>query len=78
MNIDKYIDNGWFYHEIVLYGYDDNAIATMPDGSNQKGVLYVRNSWGTRPYNQGIEFMTYDYFKMMATDAISIVTTPRE
>ncbi len=45
------------------------------DGSLQKGLFYVRNSWGTgRPYNYGIEFMTYDYFKMMAVDAISVVT----
>ncbi|MBA3536460.1 MAG: hypothetical protein H0T84_07620 [Tatlockia sp.] len=68
-------EKGWFYHEIVLYGYDDESLARMPDGSLQKGLFYVRNSWGTeRPYNHGIEFMTYDYFKMMAVDAIYIVT----
>lgn len=63
-------DNGWGYHEIVLYGYDDNATALNSEGEKQTGVFLVRNSWGrNRP-----EFMTYDYFKLMVVDAYSINT----
>ncbi len=64
--------NNWGYHEIVLYGYDDNVVITNSKGETQKGVFLVRNSWGTNIMSRGVEFMTYDYFKLMALDGFSI------
>lgn len=64
----------WSYHEIVLYGYDDNAIVRNANGETQKGVFFVRNSWGTEMANKGSEHMTYSYFKLMASNAYSIIT----
>lgn len=71
------------YHEILLYGYDDNAIATAQVNQNgksetlqQQGLFYVRNSWGDKPwksYASAKQYMTYDYLKAMITDATSII-----
>ncbi len=63
-------ENTWGYHEIVLYGYDDNATVLNSKGEKQTGVFLVRNSWGRNTP----EFMTYDYFRLMAVDAYSINT----
>ena len=41
-------------HAIFAYGYDDNIIV-----NGQRGVLYLRNSWG---YGWENEAMTYDFF----------------
>lgn len=64
----------WGYHEIVLYGYDDNAVVRNPTGETQKGVFFVRNSWGSDMMDKGVENMTYSYFKLMAVHAYSIDT----
>lgn len=63
----------WGGHEVILYGYDDNAVALDKDGKKEKGLFLVRNSYGKRPPNKGIEFMTYDFLKLLSTDATSIV-----
>lgn len=60
----------WYYHEVVVYGYDDNATVHSATGESQRGVFYVRNSWG----EEGLEYMTYDYLKLMALEATSINT----
>ncbi|MDQ2993721.1 MAG: C1 family peptidase [Pseudomonadota bacterium] len=65
----------WGYHEVVLYGYDDTVTVTNAKGEKQKGVFLVRNSWGTITPCKGVEFMTYDYFKLMADDAYSMYTS---
>ncbi len=62
---------GWYYHQVVIYGYDDNLTVQNAAGETQTGVFYVRNSWG----EEGPEYMTYDYFKLMALEATSINTT---
>ncbi|MBX9585654.1 MAG: hypothetical protein K2X50_00205 [Gammaproteobacteria bacterium] len=65
--------NDWYYHQVVIYGYDDNITVQNAAGESQTGVFLVRNSWG----EEGPEYMTYDYFKLMALEATSINTTKK-
>ncbi len=50
-------------HEMVITGYDDNAIATDQEGNQYQGLLTLRNSWGEEVGDNGNYYMTYDYFK---------------
>lgn len=50
-------------HEVAIIGYDDNATAVDRDGTVHKGLLTIRNSWGTKAGDNGNYYMTYDYFK---------------
>jgi len=61
----------WGQHYVVVYGYDDNITVTNKAGEKQKGVFYIRNSWDN---GKDIEYMSYDYFKLMAGEAYSINT----
>lgn len=63
----------WYSHGVVLYGYNDNIITRNEAGESQKGVFYVRNSWG----EEMNEYMTYDYFKLMSLEATSINTVKK-
>ena len=55
-------------HEMIITGYDYNAIAIDPHGRQHKGLLTLRNSWGSGIGNQGDFYMTYDYFKTLAIE----------
>ncbi|HHF7372647.1 C1 family peptidase [Legionella bozemanae] len=55
-------------HEMVITGYDDNAIAVDNHGVKHKGLLFLRNSWGTSVGDDGEFYMSYDYFKLLAFD----------
>lgn len=50
-------------HEVVVTGYDDNAVVTDDEGTKHTGILTIRNSWGTKAGDNGDYYMTYDYFK---------------
>ena len=50
-------------HEMVIIGYNDDAIATDNEGAKHQGLLTLRNSWGTDAGDQGNYYMTYDFFK---------------
>lgn len=60
-------------HEMIIIGYDDNAIAVDGAGNKHQGLLTLRNSWGTEVGNQGDFYMTYDYFKKFVMEAQAIV-----
>lgn len=55
-------------HEMIITGYDDNAVATDDNGKKHKGLLTLRNSWGTSVGDYGEFYMSYDYFKLLAYD----------
>lgn len=55
-------------HEMVITGYDDNAVAVDNHGVKHKGLLLIRNSWGTSVGDNGEFYMSYDYFKLLAFD----------
>jgi C1A family cysteine protease len=52
-------------HGIVVTGYDDNAIALDSHGVQHKGLIFLRNSWGSKYGDSGDFYMSYDYFKLL-------------
>jgi hypothetical protein len=50
-------------HEMIITGYDDNAVATDSAGNQYTGLLTIRNSWGAETGNAGDFYMTYDFFQ---------------
>lgn len=54
-------------HHMIIYGYNDNA-----EVNNQRGVFYLRNSWGTLFGDYGDAYVTYDYLKVMLKSAESV------
>lgn len=56
-------------HEMVITGYDDNAIATDDTGQKHRGLLTLRNSWGNKRGDHGDFYMSYDYFKLLVIEA---------
>lgn len=63
-------------HEMVITGYDDNAIAVDDKGYQHKGLFTLRNSWGTSYGDKGDFYMSYDYFKVLVIDAQRINSVP--
>ncbi len=55
-------------HEMVITGYDDNAVAIDNNGKKHIGLLTLRNSWGISAGDRGNYYMTYDYFKQTAIE----------
>jgi len=55
-------------HEMIITGYDDDAVVYDSNGNKHKGLLTLRNSWGTSTGNDGEFYMTYEYFKLLAID----------
>ncbi len=58
----------WYLHDAVIFGYNDKLTVGNAKGESQTGVFYLRNSWG----EEKLEYMTYDFFKLMAMEGISI------
>lgn len=56
-------------HEMIITGFDDDAIATDDHGHEHKGLLTLRNSWGTNIGDKGDFYMSYDYFKVLVIEA---------
>lgn len=56
-------------HEMVITGYDDQAVATDNEGKKHQGLLYLRNSWGTNAGDNGNFYMTYDFFNLFVLEA---------
>ena len=59
-------------HELIITGYDNNAVAMDKKGYKHKGLFTLRNSWGDQIGDQGNFYMSYDYFKALAIEAIRI------
>ena len=55
-------------HEMIITGYDDNAIATDENGQLYKGLLTLRNSWGKYAGDAGNFYMSYDYFTRLTVE----------
>lgn len=64
-------------HEMVITGYDDNAVAVDNHGVKHKGLLFLRNSWGSAYGDYGEFYMSYDYFKLLAYDVMRFAPTTR-
>jgi hypothetical protein len=59
-------------HALIVTGYDDNATAIDNTGHTHRGLLTLRNSWGLFVGDYGNFYMTYDYYKALATDVYEI------
>jgi hypothetical protein len=62
-------------HEMIITGYDDNAIVVDNKGKEHKGLLTLRNSWGSKFGDNGDFYMSYDYFKLLIFDIRRISPT---
>jgi len=60
-------------HEMVIAGYDDNAILTGPNHIREKGAFLLRNSWGMTG-DQGTYYVSYHYFQKMVMEIHEIIT----
>lgn len=60
-------------HEMVITGYDDNAIVVDSNGKKHQGLLILRNSWGHDVGDKGNFYMTYDYFVSFAMEAQQLI-----
>ncbi len=56
-------------HEMIITGYDDNAVAIDDQGLEHRGLLTLRNSWGPAAGDKGDFYMSYDYFKTLVIEA---------
>ncbi len=65
-------------HEMVITGYDDEAVATDDQGRQHKGLFTLRNSWGDKLGDKGNFYMSYDYFKVLVIEAQRIRTMPAD
>lgn len=50
-------------HDMVIMGYDDNAVVVDKDGNSNQGIFILRNSWSTAVGDNGNYYVSYDYFK---------------
>lgn len=60
-------------HELVITGYDDNAVINGPDCSFHRGVFTLRNSWGKLAGDKGDYYMSYDYFSKMTNEIYELM-----
>lgn len=55
-------------HEMIITGYDDDAIAVDKQGQIYKGLLTLRNSWGGNIGDGGNFYISYDFFKHLTIE----------
>ena len=61
-------------HEMIITGYNDDAVAVDNHGVSHKGLLTLRNSWGEGIGDKGNFYMSYSYFKALALEIQRIRT----
>ncbi|AHE67442.1 C1 family peptidase [Legionella oakridgensis] len=66
---DIYLRDSIAGHEMIITGYDDDAIAFDEEGRQYRGLLTLRNSWGEKRGNHGDFYMSYDYFRTFVLEA---------
>jgi C1A family cysteine protease len=64
--IDSHPEGG---HEMIITGYDDNAVAIDENGKRHRGLLTLRNSWGENAGDNGDFYMSYAFFKALTYEA---------
>lgn len=67
-------------HEMIITGYDDNAIIEEETSDHRKiehrGIFILRNSVGSQFGDQGDNYVSYDYFKLIGFEVVEISPTP--
>jgi C1A family cysteine protease len=64
-------------HEMIIIGYDDNAVVQDNEGYYSHGVFRLRNSWGPNVGDQGDYYMTYDFFKRFVIEVQRLVKSEK-
>lgn len=59
-------------HEMVIIGYDDNAVVNGPQGLTQQGVFILRNSWSQYAGDEGNYYVTYAHFIALGLDVQAV------
>lgn len=72
--IQEDVDNDEIYagHEMIIIGYDDDAEVTADDGTVNKGLLHLRNSWSEGAGDKGDYFMSYAHFKALTMEVQTV------
>ena len=60
-------------HEMIIIGYDDQAVVHSKNGQTSKGVFILRNSWGKQAGDKGNFYISYAYFKALSNEAQVII-----
>ena len=55
-------------HEMIITGYDDNAVAVDAKGRSYKGFFTLRNSWSQSAGDKGNFYMSYAYFETLVME----------
>ena len=61
-------------HEMIITGYDDDAIARDDEGGLHRGLFTLRNSWGSVVGDHGDFYIAYDYLQPLILEASRIRT----
>jgi hypothetical protein len=61
-------------HELIITGFDDEAVAVDNQGRTHKGLFTVRNAWN----DKGNFYMSYDYFNVLEMEAQRIRRMPAD
>lgn len=70
--IDAVYDDIYAGHELVITGYDDNALVTDEEGNVNQGVFFLRNSWSKFAGDNGNYYVSYEHFAFF-TDEIQVI-----
>ncbi|OQA90307.1 MAG: Papain family cysteine protease [Elusimicrobia bacterium ADurb.Bin231] len=57
-------------HAVTIVGYDDNVSSCAAGGCSVKGGFKMRNSWGTAWGNSGEIYLSYEFVKKYAWEAV--------
>lgn len=60
-------------HEMIITGYDDNAVSYDENNIPHTGILTMRSSWGANVGDHGDFYMNYDYFYALSLSTIELI-----
>ena len=55
-------------HDMVIIGYDDQAVVIDEFGNRNQGIFFLRNSWSALAGDNGNYYVSYDYFKYLTQE----------
>lgn len=65
-------------HEMIIIGYDDQAVVRAKNGTISKGVFILRNSWGKQLGDEGNFYISYSYFKAFSNEAQVVIPVKKD
>lgn len=71
-NQTGYFDN-FYGHDVLIIGYDDNALIKDLNGKEHQGAFKVRNSWGNSLGEHGDFYVSYDFMASLGQEWFEII-----